>query len=100
MSGPPVISRTVTVKNPNGLHLRPWSLLVKMAYRYTSKIEIVKDECPRMDARSIISLLALGAKCGDVIVVEAQGDDAEAAVASLADFLDTYVEPEESEEQR
>lgn len=96
MSGTSVISRAVTVKNPNGLHLRPWYMVVKLVQPYKSKIEIVK-EFARVDARSVLSLMTLGVRHGETIVVEADGEDAEAAVAALAEFLDGYVETEEQE---
>jgi len=94
MSGTSIISRSVMVKNPNGLHLRPWYLVVKLVQPYKSKIEIVK-EFARVDARSVLSLMTLGVQHGETIVVEADGEDAEAAVAALGDFLDGYVETEE-----
>jgi len=94
MSGPPVVSRTVTVKNPSGLHLRPWYMVVKLAQPYKAKIEIVK-EVARADARSVLSLMTLGVRQGETIVVEAEGDDAETAVAALVAFLDGYVEEQE-----
>jgi phosphotransferase system HPr (HPr) family protein len=97
MSGSPVICRTVTVRNRNGLHLRPWVSAVKLAQPYKSKIEIVK-EFVRVDMRSVISLMTLGVRQGESFVVEAVGEDAEAAVAAVADFLNEYVEPEESTE--
>lgn len=95
MSGTPVICRTVTVQNRNGLHLRPWTTAVKLAKPYKSKIEIVK-EFVRVDIRSVISLMTLAAQYGDELIVEGQGEDAESAVAAVADFLNGYVEPEES----
>ena len=96
MSGAPVVSRAVTVKNPSGLHLRPWYMVVKLVQPFKAKIEIVK-EFARVDARSVLSLMTLGVKQGELVVVEAEGDDAETAVAAVAEFLDTYVEQEESE---
>lgn len=97
MSGPPVISRTVTVQNRNGLHLRPWVSAVKLAQPYKSKIEIVK-EFVRVDMRSVISLMTLGVRHGETFVVEAVGEDAESAVAAIAAFLNEYSEPEDSSE--
>ena len=95
MSDVSVTSRSVTLKYPNGLHLRPWYMVVKLAQPYKSKIEIVK-EFVRVDARSVLSLMTLGVRQGETIVVEADGEDAEKAVAALAEFLDGYVEdPEE-----
>jgi len=96
MSDHAVVSRSYSVKLVNGLHLRPWMGFVKLTQKFKSKIEVVKESA-RCDGRSMLSLLSLSAKCGDVVVIEASGDDAEEAVAALLDFLDTYVEVEETE---
>ena len=96
MSEASVVSRSFTVRLENGLHLRPWMQFVKLAHRYKAKIEVVKDFV-RSDARSMLSLLALAAKQGDVIVVEAQGDDAAEAVSALVELLDGYDESKEAE---
>lgn len=96
MSGHSVVTRSFTVKLVNGLHLRPWMGFVKLTQKYKSKIEVVKESA-RCDGRSMLSLLSLSAKCGDVVVIEASGDDAEDALNALVDFLDSYVDAEELE---
>lgn len=96
MSDPAVVSRSYTVKLVNGLHLRPWMGFVKLTQKFKSKIDVVKESA-RCDGRSMLSLLSLSAKCGDVVVIEASGDDAEEAAAALLDFLDNYVEVDEME---
>ncbi|MCE9607800.1 MAG: HPr family phosphocarrier protein [Planctomycetia bacterium] len=96
MSGSPVVSRSFTVKLVNGLHLRPWMGFVKLCQRYQAKIEVVKESA-RCDGRSMLSLLSLSAKCGDVVVIEASGEDAEQALTALIEFLDGYVDAEEME---
>lgn len=98
MDEAPVVRRSFTVRLENGLHLRPWMQFVKLAHRYKAKIEVVKDVA-RSDARSMLSLLALAAKQGDVIVVEAVGDDAVEAVDALIDMLDRYDDSEEANSQ-
>jgi len=96
MSDSSVVSRSYTVKLANGLHLRPWMGFVKLTQKFKAKIDVVKESA-RCDGRSMLSLLSLSAKCGDVVVIEASGDDAEQAAAALLEFLDTYVEVEEME---
>jgi phosphotransferase system HPr (HPr) family protein len=77
-------SRTlVVVGNPQGLHARPADLLVKAAQRFTSRIEIVKQH-ERVDGKSILAILTLAAVEGTPLAIEAEGDDAEQAVAALA----------------
>lgn len=96
MSDPSVVSRSYTVKLANGLHLRPWMGFVKLTQKFKSKIEVVKESA-RCDGRSMLSLLSLSAKCGDVVVIEASGDDAEEAATALLEFLDGYIEVDEAE---
>jgi phosphocarrier protein len=42
-----------------------------------------------MDAASILSLMSLGASHGDVVVLRAEGEGAEAALDSLVKILET-----------
>lgn len=84
---PPVVSRTVVVRNPQGLHARPADLLVREASRHQADITLEKDGF-RADCKSILSLLTLGAACGTAMSLAAQGIDAEQAVATIADLFE------------
>src|SRR6185436_11840467 len=97
MNETPIVRRTVVIndKDPIGLHLRPASGLAKLALRYKCKIDIVREfvretkrETVRVDAKSILDLMTLAAEPGVEITLEAQGDDAEAAVEALARYID------------
>lgn len=90
-------SRAVTIVNPNGLHARPADKMVRMASQYKSRIEIIKGH-ERVDGRSIISLLTLAAEQGTELVVQATGDDAQAAVDALAELIANHFH-EENDEQ-
>ena len=79
-------SRAVTIVNANGLHARPADKMVKLAAQFKSRIEIIKGH-ERVDGRSIISLLTLAAEQGTELVVEATGEDAQAAVDALAALI-------------
>jgi len=89
-------SRAVVILNANGLHARPADKMVKMASQFKSRIEIIKGH-ERVDGRSIISLLTLAAEQGTELVVEATGEDAQAAVEALAELIARQFD-EESEE--
>lgn len=82
------LSRTVTVRNPEGLHARPANLLVLMASKFESNILIGKDG-ELVDCKSILSLLTLGAAQGTQLSVTAVGDDAADALESIARLFDT-----------
>ncbi len=89
-------SRAVIIVNANGLHARPADKMVKTASQYKSRIEVIKGH-ERVDGRSIISLLTLAAEQGTELVVEATGEDAQAAVEALAELIARQFD-EESEE--
>lgn len=75
--------RLVRVINPQGLHARPADLIVRCAGQFQSEIQVAKG-AERVDCRSILSLLTLGANEGTELLITAQGDDAEDAIAAVA----------------
>lgn len=83
---PVVVSRTVTVGSGVGLHARPAALVAEAAGAQPVAVHLSTGGDP-VDARSLLSILALGATHGDEVVVSASGDGAEAAVAAVADVI-------------
>jgi len=82
----------MTVIDESGLHARPAARFVQAASRFSSRIVIRNGE-READAKSLISLLGLAVRLSSVITVAAEGTDADAALASLADELSPYVTP-------
>lgn len=78
-------SSEVRVALPSGiaLHARPAGQFVKIANRFRAQIK-VGVEGRAVDAKSILSVLALGATGGTVLTLMAEGDDAAAALDALA----------------
>ncbi|WP_406011936.1 HPr family phosphocarrier protein [Streptomyces sp. NBC_00984] len=79
--------RTVVIGSRSGLHARPASLFVKAAAQHSVKVTIGRDGQSAVDARSLLSVLALGAQHGDSVVLAAEGEGAETAVEELAALL-------------
>jgi len=71
------------------LHARPAGALVKTAFGFHSRIRVVFQD-READARSLISILGLGATSGNTIHLRAEGDDASAALEALASSLATF----------
>jgi phosphocarrier protein HPr len=89
------LTRTVVVANPNGLHMRPASLIAKLANQYESRIELVRGN-ERVDGKSMLEIVTLVAEHGTNLTIEASGPDAEAAVDSLAElFASKFADVEE-----
>ena len=73
----------VTVKGPHGLHARPATTFVNLAKQFKSTVHVRHKE--RIgDAKSLVSLLKLGAGKNADLRIMASGDDAAAALTELA----------------
>jgi len=73
---------TIRLPLAHGLHARPSVRLVAVAKRFAARTTLLHDE-RSADARSVASLMALGATLGSSVTVEARGADAAEAVAAL-----------------
>jgi len=80
------LNRKVVVTNPQGLHARPADLFVKLASKYQSKIEVIKDG-ERVDGKSILAILTLAAVEGTELCIQATGPDAAEALQALAELV-------------
>lgn len=78
---------TVTVRNPQGLHMRPADLLVRTAGRFASKI-IIERAGQRVDCKSILGILTLGATQGSELCILAEGPDAQQAISEIVGLFD------------
>jgi phosphocarrier protein HPr len=81
--------RKVVVGSRVGLHARPASLLVSTAAGQPVPVKISTEGGRAVDARSILSVLTLKAKYGDIVVITAEGDGAEAALDAVAEVIAT-----------
>jgi phosphocarrier protein HPr len=93
MSTGTTVERAVTIRSKVGLHARPAALVVKAANELPTVVRIAKGGDP-VDARSMLSILSLGAEQGDTVTLTAEGPDAEDAVASLAALLESDLDAE------
>jgi phosphotransferase system HPr (HPr) family protein len=76
----------VTVVDEVGLHARPAALFVRLAKTFESKITVRKGD-REANAKSILRVLTLEARQGDVLQIDADGEDADEAVQRLHDLL-------------
>ena len=80
------VERSVTVRVREGLHARPATQFVKLAKTFNATLEIFRDG-RGASAKSSVKLMLLAVKEDDRILIRGDGDDAEAAVESLAIFV-------------
>jgi len=87
-------TRTVEIVNKRGLHARASAKFVKMASGYEAEVRVTKDG-QTVDARSIMGLMMLAAGPGCSIEIEAEGPEAEAALAALEALVTAKFDEEE-----
>lgn len=81
-----LISETIIVPNPTGLHARPSAVLSNLCKRFDAKLELQKGD-QRANARSVVSIMALEVGKGDKIQLVARGPEAKAALEALVPQL-------------
>ncbi len=86
-------SSQVTIINKLGLHARPAMSFVDAASGFKSDIKITKDG-QVVDGKSIMQLMMLAATAGSELHIEAEGPDAEAAVAALTKLVNSKFDEE------
>jgi phosphotransferase system HPr (HPr) family protein len=81
------IDQVVKVGSKSGLHARPAAMVVQKAKEFQSAITFSKGD-KTVNAKSILSVLSLGAEQGDLISVTISGSDAWQAMDALVAMLE------------
>ncbi len=79
---PPSSETTATLPPGVDLHARPAASFVRTALGFSSQIAVAAGD-READAKSLLSVLALGAKAGTTLRLRADGDDGPVAVEAL-----------------
>ena len=87
-------TREVAIGSSVGLHARPASIFVQAATATGLPVTIAKAGGNPVDARSILGVMALGAKNGEVVTLSSDGDGADAALDSLVALLERDLDAE------
>jgi phosphocarrier protein len=80
-----MVSTDITVESALGIHLRPAGAMCEEAVKYDSRISFEYGTGKTANAKSVISILAAGVKCGESIRLTAEGTDEEEALKAVAD---------------
>jgi phosphotransferase system HPr (HPr) family protein len=70
------------IEDPVGLHARPVSVLVNAIKEYEAEISMHHNE-KKANAKSMLSVLQLGAHCGAQVTMTIDGPESEAAFEAL-----------------
>ena len=83
-----MISRSVTIKNSQGLHARPATFFIQKANSFKASIWVEKEDC-RVNAKSLLGVLSLGIVKGTTITLIADGADEAAAIDGLVALIES-----------
>ena len=75
------------VVDEQGMHARPASLISERAASFSGTDIRIRNDQRTATAKSVASLLSMGASQGDVLIVSAEGPEAEKAVQVLAEMI-------------
>ncbi|HEX8414236.1 MAG TPA: HPr family phosphocarrier protein [Sphingomicrobium sp.] len=81
-------TRSVLVTNRRGLHARASAKFVTLAAAQPVTVSVEKVGSGSVTGTSIMGLMMLGAAMGDTIVISAEGEGAEGAVAALVELVE------------
>lgn len=82
----PRLEKEIEIVNPQGLHARPAALFVQITSKFNSDVSVVKDG-ERVNGKSIMGILTLGAQAGSKIILEVDGEDAEQLLLELEELI-------------
>ena len=85
-----MVSETVKIKNPTGLHLRPAGLFCTTAMKFENCSVTFKAINGKLaaNAKSVLSVLGACIKSGDEIEIFCEGENEEAALAEMVKIVE------------
>ncbi len=69
------VRRAVLVKNANGLHLLPCSVIARAVKDFPGTVKLIRGN-REANAKSIMDVIQLGAVCGTELILEVEGPGA------------------------
>lgn len=81
-----MIHRSIQIENELGLHSRIAALFVQICSKFNSDIYIEKDDF-KINAKSIMGVMALGASQGESVNITIDGRDEEEAIEEIELFF-------------
>lgn len=83
-----MLSKTLTVVNPSGLHLRPAGVLSQTAMKFKCDVLIECGE-KRIIAKSVLNVMAAGIKSGTQITLICDGEEEAAAMETISKAIES-----------
>jgi phosphocarrier protein len=85
-----MLQKQVTIASPDGLHARPANDFAKLAMTLPGQVMVSRPGGTKVRGDSILSLMTLGLRGGEAVVVEIADDSQETLLESLISLLSAH----------
>ncbi len=83
-----MVSQSVVVRNPSGLHMRPASVMVQIAGQCKSDITITCGD-KKVNPKSILSLMSAAIPCGAEVTVFCDGENEKEDLKTIIEAIES-----------
>ncbi len=83
-----MVSKTITVKNKMGFHMRPANVFVTAMSKYSSNVNILFNG-NKINGKSVMNIMAACIKTGSEITVECDGADETEMLNEAIEIIDS-----------
>lgn len=80
-----MVREKIMIESALGVHLRPARAMCDAAIKYKSHIYFEFGEGKTANAKSVLSILASTVKCGEEIILVAEGEDEASAIKEVSE---------------
>lgn len=81
-----MITKSFTIINPTGFHVRPTKTFVQTANLFPCKVNVI-NKGKKVNGKSSLSMLTLGIATNDEVTLEIDGEQEEQAMEALGRLL-------------
>ncbi len=82
-----MLKKNIVVTNPEGIHARPASALVRLAGKFESEF-FIHTHGYKINGKSILGVLTLAAECGANLELETSGPDEKKAMDAIVELFE------------
>ncbi len=83
-----MITKTVTVVNAEGMHMRPAGMIAKLAKEHPESEVIMKANGKEIKAKAVMQIMAAGIKKGTEVELVVTGGDEQAVIDEFAKMFE------------
>ncbi len=84
-----MVSRTVEVKNEQGMHMRPAGILAAEMKKFTGCTVTLKTGDKTAKASAVMQIMAAGIKCGSQVEITADGENEREALDRAVELFES-----------